>query len=118
MSKLSLPRLRFRVVLNAEHALGPGKADLLEAIAQAGSISAAGRALGMSYKRAWQLVDNLNRSFAHPLVQASKGGGRGGGATLTPTGIKALAAYRGLEQKMTKAAAAEIRVFARLARTH
>lgn len=118
MSKPALPHLRFRIVLDAEHALGPGKADLLETIAQTGSISAAGRALGMSYKRAWQLVDNLNRSFAQPLVQASKGGGRGGGATLTPTGIRVLAAYRSLQRKIAKAAATEIRAFARLARKH
>ena len=118
MPKSALPRLRFRIVFDAEHALGPGKADLLDAIAQTGSISAAGRSLGMSYKRAWQLVDNLNRSFAQTLVQASKGGGRGGGAALTPAGIKVLAAYRSLQRKIARAAAAEIRVFARLVGKH
>lgn len=115
MSKPALPRLRLRIVLDAEHALGPGKADLLDAIAAQGSISAAGRALGMSYKRAWQLVDDLNRSFAAPLVQASKGGGRGGGAELTGTGRKVLEAYRQIGSKAQVAAGAELRKLARLA---
>ena len=115
MSKPALPHLRFRIVLDAEHALGPGKADLLEAIARVGSISAAGRALDMSYKRAWQLVDELNRSFATPLVQASKGGGRGGGAELTDTGHRVLNAYRQLARKAQTAATIELRKLARLA---
>ena len=85
------PHLRFRLLLDAEHTLGPGKVDLLEAIAATGSIVAAGRTMGMSYKRAWQLADELNRSFAEPLIAANKGGERGGGAKLTATGEKVFA---------------------------
>lgn len=108
------PSLRFRVLLGNGHAIGPGKIELLEAIATAGSISAAGRELAMSYKRAWQLVDDLNKTFATPVVQTSKGGGRGGGATLTPTGVRVLAAYRAIERKALKLAAAELNALNRL----
>ena len=111
------PAIRVRLQFADGRALGPGKADLLEAIAGAGSIAAAGRAMAMSYKRAWQLVDDLNRSFAQPLVRASKGGGRGGGAELTPTGTNVLAAYRRLQRKAAQAAAADIGLLARLAKT-
>ena len=85
--------------------LGPGKADLLEAIAQTGSISAAGRAMKMSYRRAWLLVDELNRMFRQPLVEASPGGANGGGAHLTPMGREVVAHYRAIESKALKAAA-------------
>ncbi len=100
--------LRVRLVLGQGRAFGPGKADLLEGIATLGSIAAAGRALSMSYKRAWQLVDDLNQSFARPLVSASKGGGHGGGAELTPTGREVLDQYRAIERKSRRAAAAEV----------
>ena len=82
---------------------------MLEGIAELGSIAAAGRALSMSYKRAWQLVDDLNRTFASPLVRASKGGGHGGGAELTAAGAKVLALYRAIERKTQRHAAAEIK---------
>jgi molybdate transport system regulatory protein len=108
------PALRLRLMLGNGRALGPGKADLLEAIASTGSIAAAGRSMRMSYKRAWQLVAELNLSFVEPLVQASKGGGRGGGARLTATGINVLAAYRRIERKLHGACAADLRVFAQL----
>lgn len=94
---VGLPRLRLRLDLAAGVSFGPGKAELLQAIAETGSIAAAGRRIGMSYKRAWQLVDVLNRDFAAPLVSASRGGARGGGAALTPLGAEVLAAYRALE---------------------
>lgn len=97
------PRLRFRLLLGRTVMIGPGKADLLEAIAATGSISAAGRAMGMSYKKAWYLIDALNGQFATPLVEASKGGSGRGGARLTPLGEDVLARYRTIE---TKAAAA------------
>jgi molybdate transport system regulatory protein len=80
--------------------MGPGKADLLEAIAGEGSISAAARALGMSYRRAWLLVDTMNRCFREPLVEAHAGGGRSAGARLTPAGEAALAAYRALSAQV------------------
>ncbi|MBN8887406.1 MAG: LysR family transcriptional regulator [Rudaea sp.] len=108
------PALRFRLLLDSDHALGPGKADLLETIAATGSITAAGRGMRMSYKRAWQLADELNRSFASPLIVTNKGGKRGGGAVLTPTGEQVLAVYRAIEAKAQKAFAAEMRILARL----
>ena len=79
--------------------MGPGKADLLEAIQQAGSISAAGRALGMSYKRAWDLVSIMNKSFKQVLINTSVGGGKGGGAQVTEFGLHILAQYRAIEAK-------------------
>ena len=89
--------LHLRVVLGAEVAMGPGKAELLDGIAATGSIAAAGRRMGMSYKRAWLLVEAMNTMFAAPLVDAAKGGAGGGGASLTPLGARMLAAYRALE---------------------
>jgi molybdate transport system regulatory protein len=100
------PAVRLRLVLAPGVAIGPGKADLLQAIAETGSIAAAGRALGMSYKRAWHLVEALNRGFAEPLVRASRGGSGHGGAVLTPLGHEVLAAYRRI-QTASAAAAAE-----------
>ena len=76
--------------------MGPGKADLLEAIAETGSISAAARQMRMSYRRAWILVDTMNTCFKKPLVDTSKGGADGGGARLTPLGTNVLARYRAL----------------------
>lgn len=73
--------------------VGPGKAELLQRIGETGSIAAAGRAMGMSYKRAWQLVETMNTTFAEPVVTSVRGGARGGGATLTETGAEVLAAY-------------------------
>lgn len=93
-----LPRLRLRVVFGAGRRLGPGKADLLDLIRETGSISAAGRRMGMSYKRAWTLIEELNGMFAAPLVHSSRGGAKGGGAHLTETGAEVLARYRALER--------------------
>ena len=86
--------VRLRVRLAPGIDMGPGKADLLEGIRDTGSIAAAGRRMRMSYKRAWQLVDELNRLFDAPLVAAIKGGAGGGGAELTKTGADVLARYR------------------------
>lgn len=99
---------RLRVVLEADIALGPGKADILEGVRDTGSIAAAGRRMGMSYKRAWTIVDGLNRDFREPLVSAAKGGARGGGARLTPLGEEVLARYRRIEAIAEEAAAGEI----------
>ncbi|TRZ92944.1 MAG: LysR family transcriptional regulator [Rhodocyclaceae bacterium] len=112
MSKLVRPRLR--ILLGAEIALGPGKADLLEAIAGTGSISAAGRELGMSYRRAWNLVGVMNRSFRKPLVETLTGGAGGGGARVTEMGADVLARYRAMETKAAMAVAPEMKVMARL----
>jgi molybdate transport system regulatory protein len=88
--------LKIRLHNGSDIALGPGKADLLEAIQQHGSISAAARALGMSYRRAWLLVETMNRSFRQPLVSALAGGKHGGGTQLTVTGEQVLQRYRAL----------------------
>ena len=93
-------KLKLQLYCGDEIAMGPGKADLLEAIAREGSISAAGRAMGMSYRRAWLLVDTMNRCFAKPLVEAHPGGGKNAGAKLTPEGAAALAAYRALSEQV------------------
>ena len=87
-------RLRLRLLFGSDVMLGPGKADLLEQIAATGSISAAGRAMGMSYKRAWSLVEEMNSAFRAPLVLSVRGGASGGGASLSETGEAVLAHYR------------------------
>jgi molybdate transport system regulatory protein len=101
-------RLGLRLDFTPGGRLGPGKADLLEAIASTGSISGAGRAMTMSYRRAWLLVDDLNRMFRQPLVEAQPGGAQGGGARLTPLGHEVLAHYRAVERTVLEAAAAPI----------
>jgi molybdate transport system regulatory protein len=87
-----------RIVFGEKRALGPGKADLLSAIAEHGSIAAAGRAMGMSYQRAWSLVDELNAMFREPLVNSSRGGATRGGAALTAAGKLVLERYRAIEE--------------------
>jgi molybdate transport system regulatory protein len=88
---------RIRILWGDEIAFGPGKADLLAAIADTGTIAGAARQLGMSYMRAWSLVRTMNQCFRAPLVDASRGGGSGGGAALTSTGREVLALYRRME---------------------
>jgi len=90
-------RLTLRVDLGNGRALGPGKIRLLEAIASTGSISQAGRQLGMSYRRAWLLVDDMNSCFRDPVIAAQPGGTHGGGATLTAFGQKLVDRYRAIE---------------------
>ncbi|PZO89220.1 MAG: ModE family transcriptional regulator [Sphingomonas sanxanigenens] len=96
-------KLKAQIYCGGEIAMGPGKADLLEAIARDGSISGAGRALGMSYRRAWLLVDAMNRCWAQRLVETSPGGARNRGARLTDFGAHILALYRAIERDMDKA---------------
>jgi molybdate transport system regulatory protein len=105
---------RLRILLGADIAIGPGKADLLDAVARSGSISAAAREMGMSYRRAWLLVDTMNRCFRAPLVAAIKGGSGGGGAHITELGLIVLARYRAMELKAAASVAAEMREFTRL----
>ncbi|MDA8107608.1 MAG: LysR family transcriptional regulator [Betaproteobacteria bacterium] len=100
--------LRLRVIFAPDAKLGPGKADLLDGIRETGSISAAGRRMRMSYKRAWKLVDELNGLFRGPLVVASSGGPRGGGACLTALGEEVLARFRRIEAHSARAAASEL----------
>ncbi len=97
------PALRVRIVFDDGGMIGPGKAELLERIAATGSIAAAGREMGMSYKRAWMLIETLNAMFRTPVVESSRGGPGGGGATLTTMGHAALAEYRNLEAAATEA---------------
>jgi molybdate transport system regulatory protein len=106
--------LRLRLMEGDDIAMGPGKADLLEAIAQTGSISGAGRTLNMSYRRAWQLVDLMNRVFREPLVRSAAGGAHGGGAQVTEFGMLVLARYRAMEAAAAAAARTHIRGLAEL----
>lgn len=105
-------QIRLKIELEDGVRLGPGKMDLLEEVERCGSISGAGRALGMSYRRAWVLIDQVNTMFSEPAVKASAGGAHGGGATLTPFGAALLDAYRTVErnaQASANAAFAPIR---------
>lgn len=94
-----------RIIAGDERAFGPGKADLLDQIAATGSISAAAKAMEMSYSRAWQLVDQMNRAFKRPLVESATGGKRGGGAVLTEEGVEILTLYRRLQADLESVAA-------------
>lgn len=101
--------LRFRIVLGRGVALGPGKADLLQAIDETGSLTAASARLGMSYKRGWSLVREMDAAFAKPLVETEKGGSGGGGrASLTRLGKRVLRRYRQMEADASKAVAAGV----------
>ncbi len=92
-------QFRLRVKYGDQVAIGPGKIAILEAIAETGSISAAGRKIGMSYRRAWLLVDQMNQYFTEPVVFAATGGAQGGGTALTPMGLEVIALYRSIEQQ-------------------
>src|SRR5476649_1876370 len=100
--------VKLRLWRDEDVAMGPGKADLLDAIAQTGSISAAARSMDMSYRRAWMLVDLMNRSFREPLVRSAIGGTRGGGAQLTEAGMRVLAQFRLMEAAALAAAQAHL----------
>lgn len=101
-------RLTLRLDVGGRATLGPGKVRLLELIGETGSISAAGRAMGMSYRRAWALVESLNAAFTGPLVAARPGGAGGGGADLLPLGAEIVQLYRGLERQALATGAAEL----------
>jgi molybdate transport system regulatory protein len=105
--------LTLRVMGKRAPAMGPGKAELIERIAATGSISAAARAMGMSYRRAWQLVEALNRDYRERVVDTATGGARGGGARVTPFGKQILALFRSMEEKASAAIAADLRRFNR-----
>ena len=107
--------LQLRLKLAGGTAFGPGKAELLEHIAATGSISAAARRMRMSYKRAWQLVDDMNGMFRATLVSTAAGGSKGGGASLTAAGTRVLDCYRTLQRKAEKAVQRELASFVRLA---
>lgn len=99
MSDVANLKIKIQLFCGEEIAMGPGKADLLEAIEREGSISAAGRALGMSYRRAWLLVDTMNRCWREPLVATAAGGQAKGGARVTPFGHEVLRSYQALQEQ-------------------
>lgn len=105
--------LRLRILGGRTPAMGPGKAELIERIASSGSISAAARAMGMSYRRAWQLVEALNKDYRERVVETAAGGVRGGGARVTPFGLRLVAEYRAMEEKAAAAIARDLRRFQR-----
>jgi molybdate transport system regulatory protein len=103
-----LPQLSVRIDLDAEDRIGPGKIQLLAQIREHGSISAAGRAMDMSYKRAWDLVDEINHICGHAVVEPQAGGKNGGGAMLTPLGTALVARYRKIERDAARAVRKEL----------
>lgn len=107
---------KLRVMFGEEIAMGPGKAELLEAIAETGSITASARQLGMSYRRAWLLVDTMNRCFREPVVASATGGAGGGGAHVTPYGRRVLASFRAMQARVDRALGPELTRFCRLLR--
>ena len=111
-----MPRLKVSIVFESGARVGPGKAKLLEGIRNTGSISAAAREMGMSYKRAWLLLDSMNQAFTELVVTAAPGGAGGGGATLTPFGAEVLERYRRIHDRASATAADDLAALARRAR--
>src|SRR5258708_7083832 len=111
-----MARLRVSIVFESGARIGPGKANLLESIRDTGSISAAARDMGMSYKRAWLLLDSMNQAFTEPVVSAAPGGAGGGGATLTPFGAEVLERYRRIYDRAATIAADDMAALGRRAR--
>ena len=107
-------RPQIRIMFRKAIAMGPGKADLLQAIGETGSISAAARRMTMSYRRAWLLVDTMNQCFDGPLVETATGGNHGGGARITELGQEVLRRYRAMDAKASAAVSKEIVAFTRL----
>jgi molybdate transport system regulatory protein len=93
-----MAELSIRIDFGPDLRVGPGKIQLLEQIAALGSISAGGRAMDMSYRRAWELIEELNGIFGQPVVESRSGGKKGGGATLTPLGLSLISRYRAMER--------------------
>ena len=112
MSRALVPKIR--ILIGAVIAIGPGRADLLAAIARTGSISAAAREMGMSYRRAWLLVEAINTAFRRPLVETLTGGRSGGGARVTKLGTEVLRRYRAMEGKAARAVKPDLRRLSRL----
>jgi molybdate transport system regulatory protein len=107
-------QFRLRIYRDEGIAVGPGKVALVEAIARTGSISAAARSMGMSYRRAWLLVDELNRALKEPAVVGSAGGRHGGGATVTTAGHEVVRRYRAIEETSRGASAGDIAALTRM----
>jgi len=111
-----MARVRISIVFESGARIGPGKAKLLESIRDTGSISAAARDMGMSYKRAWVLLDSINQAFTEPVVKAASGGPGGGGATLTPFGAEVLERYRRIHERAAAIAGDDLTALKRHAR--
>lgn len=107
-------RWRMRIMRNNVIAIGPGKITLLEAVRDQGSITAAAKSLGMSYRRAWLLLDEINSSLANPATISSHGGARGGTSLLTEVGEQVIALYRRIEAQATAANAQELEALMKL----
>ena len=107
------PGLTLRVLGVGQPAIGPGKAALITHIERTGSISAAARAMGMSYRRAWQLAEALNESFVEPILITEVGGKRGGGAMVTPFGKRIVKLYHAMEDKASAAIDGDLKLFSR-----
>jgi molybdate transport system regulatory protein len=103
-----MARIRIRIYFDGDHSLGPGKAELLDAVAQHGSISAAARSMGMAYRHAWEMIDDVNRCFRRPVVATSAGGASGGGAELTPFGAELVRRFRAMERAAARAMARDL----------
>jgi len=116
MAQCDMARVRVSIVFESGARIGPGKAKLLESIRDSGSISAAARDMGMSYKRAWVLLDSINQAFAEPVVTAAPGGAGGGGASLTPFGIEVLERYNRILDRAATNAVDDLAALARRAR--
>jgi molybdate transport system regulatory protein len=108
--------LSIRIDLPTGGRIGPGKIALLEAIQSTGSISAAARSIGMSYRRAWLLVEEINETLYKPAVKAETGGARGGGAVVTSVGERVVGLYRAIESQARTAAGGEFRAIGKLVR--
>jgi molybdate transport system regulatory protein len=108
--------LSIRIDLASGDRIGPGKIALLEAIRSTGSISGAARSIGMSYRRAWLLVEEINQTLREPAVKAETGGARGGGAVVTPAGERIVGLYRAIEAQARAAAGGEFRAIGKLIR--
>jgi molybdate transport system regulatory protein len=109
---------RIRIHFDGELAIGPGRIELLEGVQRTGSLSQAARAMNMSYRRAWLLMQSLNESLASPASVAAKGGRHGGGATLTPLGLELVRSYRRFEARVARESRRRFRKFAPAASQH
>lgn len=103
------PRVRLHIHLAGEHSLGPGKVQLLEAVRETGSISAAARSMGMAYRHAWEMIDDLNAGFGRAVVETASGGAAGGGAKLTKFGEELVRRFRSMEAATNRAIARDLR---------
>lgn len=112
----AMAKLSIRIDFDSDSRLGPGKIALLERIAETGSISAAGRSMGMSYRRAWELTAELNALFGEPLVAATTGGRQGGGSILTPLGKSVVERFRSIEREALGAVKTHLRTLEAMSR--